>query len=73
MYYDLKPVNFLRVVVYCQIFLVVVSFGMKNLGSNTRLVDALCVRPPFPPRIFRMFSKIAVSLGLTYFVTQKLG
>ena len=54
-------------------FLVVGSFGMKNLGGNMRLVDVLCGRPLFPssPRIFRMFSKIAVSSGLTYSVTQK--
>ena len=39
------------------------------------LVDVLCGRPLFSssPRIFRMLSKIAVSLGLTYFMTQKLG
>ena len=47
----------------------------KSLGSNMHLVDVLCGRPLFPssPRIFRMFSKIAVSSGLTYFMTQKLG
>ena len=46
----------------------------KSLGGNMRLVDVLYGRPLFPssPRIFRMFSKIAVSSGLTYFVTQKL-
>ena len=48
------------------------EYGLK---SNTRLVDVLCRHPLFPssPRIFRMFSKITVSSGLTYFVTQKLG
>ena len=39
-----------------------------------RLVDVPCGHPLYPSssRIFGMFSKIAVSLGLTYFVTQKL-
>ena len=48
----------------------------KGLGGNiTHLLDVTCGCPLFPssPRVFRMLSKIAVSSGLTYFVTQKLG
>ena len=35
-------------IVYCQMFLVVGSFGMKSLGSNTCLVDVLCGHLSFP-------------------------
>ena len=65
-------------VVYCQVLLVIDSFGImtkifkSNWHSSCRYFVWTAVLPFFPRKFLECFQKSLFSSGLTYFVTQKL-